>query len=146
METTDLYVKSIKVTIYKAQRDMKIIKRKGWKISNEGFWILLWMQRAEKRITPILTNKTHKLQVHDSLESIRQLRSQGEQSSPESEETRHLKKETRYGTSLPEADMPGHKHQVTNNNATLVGELKEHGHTSLGGTEHKEDVRLPLKQ
>ena len=132
--------------IYKAQRDMKNMKRKDWKTSNEGFWILLWIQRAEKRITPMLTNKTDKLQVHDSLESIRQLRSQGEQSSPESERTRHLKKETRYGTSLPEADVPGHKHQVTNNNGTLVGELKERGHTSRGGTGHKEDPSLTLKQ
>ena len=121
-------------------------KKKWMENIKSRVWILLQVQKAEKSITPMLTNKTDKLQVHDSLESIRQLRSQGEQSSPESEETRHLKKESRYGTSLPEADMPGHKHQVTNNNATLVGELKEHGHTSLGGTEHKEDVRLPLKQ
>lgn len=109
-------------------------------------WILLQVQKAEKSITPMLTNKTDKLQVHDSLESIRQLRSQWEQSSPESERTRHLKKETRYGTSLPEADVPGHKHQVTNNNGTLVGELKEHGHTSRGGTGRKEDPSLTLKQ
>ena len=100
METTDLYVKSIKVTIYKAQRDMKIIKRKGWKISNEGFWILLWMQRAEKRITPMLTNKTHKLQVHDSLESIRQLRSQGNKLA-QNLRTRHLKKEIRRALAYP---------------------------------------------
>ena len=44
--------------IYEAERDMKIKKRKDWKISNEGFWILLWIQRAEMRITPMLTNKT----------------------------------------------------------------------------------------
>ena len=51
-----------------------------------------------------------------------------------------------FHTSLPEADVPGHKHQVTNNNGTLVGELKECGHTSLGGTWRKEDPSLTLKQ
>ena len=122
METTDLYVKSIKVTIYKAQRDMKIIKRKGWKISNEGFWILLWMQRAEKRITPMLTNKTHKLQVHDSLESIRQLRSQGNKLA-QNLRTRHLKKEIRRALAYPRQ-----MHLETSNRYqwNLLRELKEH--------------------
>ena len=109
-----------KMMISKAQRDMKIIKRKGQKISNQGFWILLWMQRTEERLTPMLTNKTDKFQVHDSLESIRWLRSQGNKLAQNLRRTRHLKKETRYGHFFTRGRCAW-THASNINNGTLVG-------------------------
>lgn len=97
-------------------------KKKWMENIKSRVWILLQVQKAEKSITPMLTNKTDKLQVYDSLESIRQLRSQGNKLA-QNLRTRHLKKEIRRALAYPRQ-----MHLETSNRYqwNLLRELKEH--------------------
>ena len=70
----------------------------------------------------MFANKTDKLQVHDSFESIRQLRSQGNKLA-QNLRTRHLKKKIRQALAYPRQ-----MHLDTSNKYqwNLLRELKEH--------------------